>query len=82
MQEDAGDLGSVPGLGGSPGEGNGNPLQYFLLGNPTDRGVYAVHGGLTESDKTQQQQKTTTTNDKWGNRHVMGAESLMVIKIF
>ena len=34
----AGDLGSIPGLGRSPGEGNGNPLQYFCLGNPMDRG--------------------------------------------
>ena len=34
----AGDLGSVPGLGRSPGEGNGNPLQYSYIGNPTDRG--------------------------------------------
>ena len=33
------DLGSVPGLGGSPGEGNGNPLQYYCLENPMDRGV-------------------------------------------
>ena len=32
----AGDLGSIPGLGGSPGEGNGNPLQYFCLENPMD----------------------------------------------
>ena len=42
----AGDLGSIPGLGRSPGEGNGNPLQYTLLGNPMDRGVWwaAVHG--------------------------------------
>ena len=32
----AGDLGSVPGLGGSPGEGNGNPLQYSCLENPMD----------------------------------------------
>ena len=30
----AGDLGSIPGLGRSPGEGNGNPLQYSCLGNP------------------------------------------------
>ena len=29
-----GDLGSIPGLGGSPGEGNGNPLQYSCLENP------------------------------------------------
>ena len=34
----AGDLGSIPGLGRSPGEGNGNPLQYYCLENPTDRG--------------------------------------------
>ena len=32
----AGDLGSIPGLGRSPGEGNGNPLQYSYLANPMD----------------------------------------------
>ena len=32
----AGDAGLVPGLGRSPGEGNGNPLQYSCLGNPMD----------------------------------------------
>ena len=31
-----GDLGSSPGLGRSPGEGNGNPLQYYCLENPTE----------------------------------------------
>ena len=36
----AGDGGSVPGSGRSPGEGNGNPLQYSCLGNPTDRGAW------------------------------------------
>ena len=42
----AGDLGSIPGLGRSPGEGNGNPLQYSCLENPTDRGAWqaTVHG--------------------------------------
>ena len=41
-----GDLGSVPGLGRSPGEGNGNPLQYSSLENPLDRGAWraTVHG--------------------------------------
>ena len=34
---DAGDLGLIPGLGRSPGEGNGNPLQYSCLENPMDR---------------------------------------------
>ena len=33
---DAGDLGSIPGSGRSPGEGNGNPLQYSCLENPMD----------------------------------------------
>ena len=36
----AGDLGSTPGLGRSPGEGNGNPLQYSCLENPMDRGAW------------------------------------------
>ena len=34
----AGDLRSIPGLGRSPGEGHGNPLQYSCLENPMDRG--------------------------------------------
>ena len=36
----AGDLGSIPGLGRSSGEGNGNPLQYSCLKNPMDRGAW------------------------------------------
>ena len=41
-----GDLGSIPGLGSPPGEGNGNPLQCSCLENPTDRGAWqaTVHG--------------------------------------
>ena len=35
----SGDLSSVPGLGRSPGEGNGNPFQYSYLENPMDRGA-------------------------------------------
>ena len=40
------DVGSISGLGRSPGEGNGNPLQYSCLGNPMDRGAWwaTVHG--------------------------------------
>ena len=42
----AGDQGSIPGLGRSPGEGNGNPLQYSCLESPRDRGAWwaAVYG--------------------------------------
>ena len=36
----AGDLGSIPGLGRSPGEGNGNPLRHSCLENPMDRGAW------------------------------------------
>ena len=41
-----GDPGLIPGSGRSPGEGNGNPLQYSRLENPRDRGVWqaTVHG--------------------------------------
>ena len=40
------DVGSIPGSGRSPGEGNSNPLQYSCLGNPTARGAWqaTVHG--------------------------------------
>ena len=42
----AGDMGLIPGLGRSPGEGNGNTLQHSCLENPRERGVWqaAVHG--------------------------------------
>ena len=49
----AADLGSIPGMGRFPGEGNENPLQYDFLANPTDRGAWwaMVHGvhGVTKS---------------------------------
>ena len=43
---DAGGVGLIPELGRSPGEGNGNSLQYSCLGNPMERGAWwaAVHG--------------------------------------
>ena len=49
-----GDLGSIPGLGRSPGEGNGNPLHYSFLGNPMDREAWwaTVHGVAKESAMT------------------------------
>ena len=63
----AGDEGSVPGSGRSPGEGNGNPFQYSCLENPMDRGAWwvMVHG-VTESDMTEHVQTTTI---HLGNHH-------------
>ena len=48
----AGDVGLIPGLGRSPGEGNGNPLQYFCLENSMDSGAWwaTVYGVTKESD--------------------------------
>ena len=43
-------MGSVPGSGRSPGEGNGNPLQYFCLENPMDGGAWqAIAHGVAKS---------------------------------
>ena len=54
----AGDMGSIPGLGRFPGERNGNPLHYSCLGNPMDRGagqasVYGVRRDLVTKQKQQ-----------------------------
>ena len=48
-------MGSIPGFGRSPGEGNGNPLQYSCLENPMDRRCWQVivHGITEESDVTE-----------------------------
>ena len=50
----AGDVGSIHGSGRSPGEGNGNPLQYSCLVNSMDRGTWwaTVHGVAKGSDMT------------------------------
>ena len=51
----AGDPGSIPGLGRSPGEGNGSPLQYSCLENLMDREAWwtTVHGDHMESDTSE-----------------------------
>ena len=49
------DSGSIPGSGRSPGEGNGNPIQYYFLENSMEKGTWraTVHGGGNESDTTE-----------------------------
>ena len=47
-------MGLIPGSGRSPGEGNGNPLQYSCLKNPMDRGAcWATVHGIAQSDMTE-----------------------------
>ena len=60
---DARDVGLIPGLGRSLGEGNGNPLQYSCLGNLMDRGAWwaAVHG-VTKSQMLQSAHRYTHTH--------------------
>ena len=54
LPANAGDVSSIPRLGRSPGEGNGNPLQYSCLGNSMDRGTRkaTVHKVTKESHTT------------------------------
>ena len=56
LSANTGDTGLIPGLGRSPGGGNGNPVQYSCLGNPMDRGAWraTVHGVTKKSDTTEQ----------------------------
>ena len=57
------DTSSIPGSGGSPGEGNGNPLQYSCLGNPMDRGAWwATAHGVTKSQ---------TWLSNWTHTHII-----------
>ena len=64
----AGNTGSIPGWGRSPGEENGKPLQYSCLENPTDRGAWqAMVHGVAESDTTMQ--LSTYTQDPFHLRH-------------
>ena len=56
----SGDMSSIPGLGRSSAEGNGNPLQYSFLENPMDRGTWwaTVHGVAKELDMTEATEHT------------------------
>jgi len=58
--------GSIPGSGRSPGEGNGNPPQYYCLENPKDRRAWmaTVHGIAKESDMTSRLNNSSKWKDK------------------
>ena len=57
----AGDAGSIPGLGKSPRGGHGNPFQYSCLENPMDRGAWRAPWGRKESDMTEATEHGYTT---------------------
>ena len=78
-----GDLGSIPGLGRSPGEGNGNLLQYSCLENPMDGGAWWATGHrVTESwtwlsDFTNFFRKTKSIGDVYMQKEFVGRKWLM-----
>ena len=57
-----GDLGSIPGLGRSPGEGSGNPFQYSCLENPMDRGAWRATDHRVAKSQTQLKRPSTHTH--------------------
>ena len=66
---DTRDVSLIPGLGRSPGKGNGNPPQYSCLENPTDRGAWrATAHGVTKS-QTQLSDQTTAANPGTDGKH-------------
>ena len=75
----AGDLGSIPGLGRSPGIGNGDPLQYSCLENSMDRGaLWAMVHGVA---KTWTRLSTHTCPGSNRNRTGVGTELLLKVPI-
>ena len=59
LPANAGDMGSVPGSGRSPGGGNGNPLQYSYLENPMDREAWQATVHRVPKNQTQLKQPST-----------------------
>ena len=75
-----GDLGSIPGSGRSPGEGNDNPLQYSFLANPTDRGDWwATVQGITRSQTLLEQQSRSTSLAQNRNDSFLRKSSLVSV---
>ena len=80
LPANAGDLSLIPGSGRSPGEGDGNPLQYSCLGNPMDRGAWqaAVH----EVAKSQNQLSTHSLNSSVPGSTTEDNEALRILILY
>ena len=65
----AGDQGSIPGSGRSPGGGNGNPLRYSCLENPMDRGAWwtTVHGVTKSQPELSDYTNTESVHDSFSS---------------
>ena len=68
LPANAGNVGSIPGLGRSPGEGTGNLLQYSCLENPMDRGAWWATVHRVIKSQTRVSSSTTTTNQLYLNK--------------
>ena len=65
----AGDMGSIPGLGRSPGGGHDNPLQYSCLENPRDRGAWWATIHWLSQSWTQLKRQRAARTAWWGRQH-------------
>ena len=74
---DAGSVGPVPGLGGSLGRGNSNPLQYFCLENSMDRGAWqaTVHSVAKSWTRLRGWARTHTPSGDWGSVWALGSST-------
>ena len=68
----AGDMGLIPGLGRSPGGGNGNPLQYSCLENSMDRGAWQATVHRVTKSRTQLKQLIACAHTIIGQRKQAG----------
>ena len=72
------DVGSIPGLGRSPGGGHGNPLQYFCLENPMERGAWwaTVRGVAKSWTLLKQLSISTFSENKESGRQIRLQETI------
>ena len=79
---DTRDIGSIPGSGRSPGEGNSSPLQYFCLENPMDRGAWraTVHG-IAKSQTRLNNQDRQTSRVGWRSSQLPDGSKASVLAI-
>ena len=79
----AGDLGSIPGSGRSPGEGNDNPLQYSCLENPMDGGAWwaIVHGVAKSQTRLSNFTHSLTHSLTYKRKELKEIGDLLVVKV-